>query len=280
MSALKNAAETVEAVLSIGKKKTELDFGRHVVLAILAGVYIGFGAALALRVAGDMNPAWGNILNFTFGMLFPIGLLMVLIAGASLFTGDVMYLLTSYAGGRVRGAGVLKVLALSYLGNFLGSLFLAWLIFKSGAMMAPKGDGTYPLAAYAVNLANGKTALPFFTAFVRGVICNWLVCLAIFMSLAAQDGVSKTILMWPPIMAFVTLGMEHSVANMFFIPLGLFLGSFQAVAESGVKLSATWGTFLIDNLVPVTLGNIVGGAFFVGLAYLYAASRPKTVPES
>ncbi|MDR2406000.1 MAG: formate/nitrite transporter family protein [Deltaproteobacteria bacterium] len=273
----RNSSEIIQSVINIGTAKSQQSFRAHFILALLAGIYIGFGAVLSIRVTGNLNPEMGNLIKLLFGLLFPVGLLMVLMAGASLFTGDVMYMSASYTeGGRASACG--RYLTISYLGNFLGSIFLAFLIYLSKVLLDKGADGTLPLAATAVNLANGKCALPFLTAFVRGIVCNWLVCLAIFMSLSSDDGVSKAILMWPPITAFVALGMEHSVANMFFIPLGLFLGSSQEVIESGITLSASWGSFLIKNLIPVTLGNIVGGAFFVALPYLW--TRPKKVEKS
>jgi formate/nitrite transporter len=269
----RNSGEIIQSVIAIGVGKSQQRFKSHFILAILAGIYIAFGAALSIRVTGNLNPEMGNLIKLIFGLLFPVGLLMVLMAGASLFTGDVMYMTGSYSDGGVGGSAFWRYLTISYLGNFLGSIFLAFLVFQSKVLLDKAADGTLPLAATAINLANAKCALPFVTAFVRGILCNWLVCLAIFMSLSSDDGVSKAILMWPPITAFVALGMEHSVANMFFIPLGIFLGSSPEALLSGLSLSATWGTFLVKNLIPVTLGNMVGGALFVALPYLWV--RPK-----
>jgi formate/nitrite transporter len=271
----KNTGEIVESVLSIGLSKSKQKLSTHIILAIFAGIYIGFGAVLSIRVTGNLNPEWGNIIKLIFGLSFPVGLLMVLMAGASLFTGDVMYMTASYAEADASGITFLRYLSISFIGNFIGSVFLAILICQSKVLLDRTLDGSMPLAATAINLANAKCALPFFTAFVRGILCNWLVCLAIFMSLSSEDGVSKAVLMWPPITAFVALGMEHSVANMFFIPLGLFLGQSEEVVASGLVLSATWRTFLLNNLFPVTLGNIVGGALFVALPYLKVRVKAK-----
>ncbi|MDR2404888.1 MAG: formate/nitrite transporter family protein [Deltaproteobacteria bacterium] len=272
---MKNTAQTTQSLSQIALDKASYPLASHMILAFLAGVYIAFGAALAIKVTGNLSPDLGNLTKLIFGALFPVGLLMVLMAGASLFTGDVMYM----------GAGLIKrevgirrctsFLILSYVGNFVGSVFLAWLIFESGVLM-DKSGGSYPLAQSAVGIANLKCSLPFLEAFLRGILCNWLVCLAIFMSLTSETAVSKAVLMWPPITAFVALGMEHSVANMFFIPLGLFMGNSPEVIESGVTLTATCKTFLVDNLIPVTLGNIVGGIIFVSLPYvLVSKSNPQ-----
>ncbi|MDR2340236.1 MAG: formate/nitrite transporter family protein [Deltaproteobacteria bacterium] len=275
MGRIRNTAETVGLMLAIGKAKARLPLGPHLLQSALAGAYIGFGAVLALKVTGNLDPSLGNLTKLLFGLVFPIGLLMVLIAGASLFTGDVMYLSCSWAERDATGATWLRFLSVSFLGNFLGSVLLAWLACRSGALLDPGPGGTLPLAEAAVRLANAKTGLPFGVAFVRGVLCNWLVCLAIYMSLTADSGISKAVLMWPPITAFVALGMEHSVANMCFVPLGIFLGNYPEFSGGAVGPTATWGAFLARNLVPVTLGNIVGGALFVGLPYLWLCKGKK-----
>jgi formate/nitrite transporter len=275
MGKYKSSAEITAAVQDIGVGKGYLSLKKQTISSALAGIYIGFGAALALKVTGNLPPDWGNIIKLLFGLTFPIGLLMVITAGASLFTGDVMYLTGALASKKVSLKTWLRYLTVSYLGNFLGSLFLVLLIFQSKIMLDPGPAGTLPLAEAAINLANAKCSLPFLTAFLRGILCNWLVCLAIFMSLGASSGVSKAFLMWPPITAFVVLGMEHSVANMFFIPLGIFLGNSPPVISAGIQINATPATFLLNNLIPVTLGNILGGSLFMILPYLFINSPEK-----
>ncbi|MDR2461584.1 MAG: formate/nitrite transporter family protein [Deltaproteobacteria bacterium] len=273
---MKTPAETIDTVLSIGMGKARQKFSSHIILSVLAGIYIGFGAVLALKVTGNLNPAWGNIIKLLFGLTFPVGLLMVLIAGASLFTGDVMYMTSSCAVKDTNLRTWFSYLTISYIGNLIGSIFLAFLVFQSKVLFDTGPDGSLPIISNAVSLANSKTSLTFLTAFLRGILCNWLVCLAIFMSLFAQDCVSKAVLMWPPITTFVVLGMEHSVANMCFIPLGIFLGKSSEVIGVGIQLTATWKTFFVNNLIPVTLGNIVGGALFVALPYLSVNWRKRT----
>jgi formate/nitrite transporter len=169
------------------------------------------------------------------------------------------------------GVGINKffrILILAWIGNLIGSIVVAWLGNYTG-LMADKATATY-----AVTVANGKCILPFGVAFVRGIFCNWLVCLAIYMALSAPDGVSKAVLLWPPITAFVALGFEHSVANMTFIPLGIFIGNTASYAGT-VPLTATWSGFFFTNLIPVTLGNFIGGAIFVGMAYYIANGIKK-----
>ncbi|MDR2437000.1 MAG: formate/nitrite transporter family protein [Endomicrobium sp.] len=266
---MRNLDQTVESLISVSWAKAHYRPLTHALLAVLAGIYIGFGAALAIRVTGNLSPELGNLTKLLFGLLFPVGLLLVLMAGASLFTGDVMFVSALYFKKEIGAIKLIKFLAFSYVGNFIGSVFLAFMIVYSGVFQ--EGSG-HPIAISAINIANAKTALPFSEAFLRGILCNWLVCLAIYMSLTSDDAISKIFLMWPPITAFVALGMEHSVANMFFIPLGILLGNTPEISLGAVKLSANVKTFLVDNLIPVTLGNIVGAVFFVTLPYLLASN--------
>jgi formate/nitrite transporter len=273
MNVTKSAAEVVESVINIGTGKTKISFINCVLLGILAGAYIGFGSVLAVRASGALSPEiWGSLIKVIFAVVFPTGLLLVLVAGADLFTGDCMYMPASLMNKKIGLGGFLKVLIVAYLANLLGGLLISWITVKTGVLMEASGDKR-PWAAFAVNLANGKCGLSFGAAFWRGVMCNWLVCLAIFLSLSATDGVSKAILIWPPISAFVALGMEHSVANMTFIPMGILTGATQAYIDSGgPALTATWNKFFITNLIPVTLGNFVGGCVFVTMFYYKIAN--------
>ncbi|MDR1110586.1 MAG: formate/nitrite transporter family protein [Deltaproteobacteria bacterium] len=276
MSAVKTSAETMEAVCNVGLAKSKMTLLSNLILAFMAGAYIGFGSLLALRIAGGMPlETWGSLQRLVFGGVFPCGLLLVLVAGADLFTGDCMFMPSGVA---KHGVGINKffrILILAWIGNLIGSIVVAWLGNYTGLMADAK------TAAYAVGVANGKTVLPFGVAFVRGIFCNWLVCLAIYMALSAPDGVSKTIMLWPPITAFVALGFEHSVANMTFIPLGIFIGNTAGyanlVAGGAAPLTATWGGFFITNLIPVTLGNFIGGSIFVGMAYYLGNGIKKAV---
>jgi formate/nitrite transporter len=269
MNVVKTSAQTMDLVCSIGLAKSKMPLFSNLVLAFFAGAYIGFGSLFALRVAGGM-PAetWGSIQRLVFGGVFPCGLLLVLLAGADLFTGDCMFLPGGMLKHKVGIDKFFRILVLAWIGNLVGSIFVMYLAHLSGLM---SDQGT---AKYAVSVANGKVQLSFGVAFVRGILCNWLVCLAIYLSLTSSDGVSKAVLLWPPITAFVALGFEHSVANMSFIPLGIFIGNSdsyaQLVLNGAAPLVASWSGFFINNLIPVTLGNFVGGAFFVGILYWFA----------
>jgi formate/nitrite transporter len=262
-------------VCAIGANKPKMPLLNNLIMAFFAGAYIGFGSLLAIKVAGNIPVAqWGNIVRLIFGGVFPVGLMLVLVAGADLFTGNCMYLPSAVLHGKCNVGGLLRSWIVSYAGNLVGSICVAFFLgLLGGALFDAAADGGRPLAAYAVNLANAKCALPFDVAFFRGIGCNWLVCLAIFVSLTAGDAVSKIAALWPPITAFVALGFEHSVANMTFIPLGIFIGQSDVYLNNAVALpalTATWYDFFVTNLIPVTLGNIVGGGIFVAMLYYKA----------
>lgn len=274
MSLIKTPAECMTTVCAIGGGKPKMSLINNLIMAFLAGCYIGFGSLLAIKTTGNLPvEIWGNFIRLAFGMVFPVGLLLVLVAGADLFTGNCMYLPSAVINKKTDCMGLTRSWVLSFLGNLIGSVFMAFVLgLLSGTFFTDAVNGAYPLAASAVSLANMKCNLPWDVAFVRAIGCNWLVCLAIYISLAAPDGVSKVALIWPPITAFVVLGFEHSVANMTFIPLGIFLGQSETYlsSASAVTLTASWSGFFIKNLIPVTLGNIVGGMIFVSMLYYKA----------
>jgi len=286
MSVIKSSAECMLSVCTIGSGKPKQNLTSGIILAFLAGAYIGLGSLLAIKVAGNMPvDIWGNIIRLVFAGVFPVGLLMVIVAGADLFTGNCMYLPAAVIHKKCGWGGLAKSWIISYAGNLVGSIFVAFFLgLLTGIFFDKAADGSLPLAAYAVNLANGKCNLSFDVAFLRAVGCNWLVCLAIYMSLSASDAISKVAVIWPPITAFVAIGFEHSVANMTFIPLGMFLGNSEvylaAVAKGlapALSANTTWYGLFVTNLIPVTLGNILGGMVFVSMLY-YRANNTK--PET
>lgn len=249
-------------------------------LTFLAGAYIALGGFLAVR-AGAFFPSdlWGNAGKLAFASVFPLGLMLVVVCGADLFTGNCMLLASACSCRRISLVQGVWCGAVSWCGNFVGALFVAWfmayatgLIFDTAVVGQAK---TMPYAESVVNLANAKCHLGFAEAFWRGVGCNWLVCLAVYAALAAEDVMGKIVALWFPTMAFVALGMEHCIANMFFIPLGIWTGTderYLAYVGSGKSpaLTASWDAFFAGNLLPVTLGNIVGGAVLVSGVYLMA----------
>jgi formate/nitrite transporter len=264
-------AETVAQKIGVGK--TTSPWLSVLVLGILAGAYIGFGGMLATTVSFDMAGYLGvGFTKFMSGAVFSLGLMLVIIAGAELFTGNNL-MISSAIAREITFGRMLQRWGLVYAANFIGSILIALLFVFSGLWRLSDGA----LGAAAVKIAYGKVNLPFIQALLRGIGCNWLVCLAVWMALAARQTVGKIFAIFFPIMGFVALGFEHSVANMYFIPTGIFLRTFGGVgAPAGVPHgSLSWLTFLWKNLLPVTIGNIIGGAVFVGMSYWSAYLRPS-----
>jgi len=252
-------AETARTIAENGRRVMKQPHAKTFVLSLLAGFYIAFGAELATVVTADAAEHVGQgIARLLGGSVFSVGLMLVVVCGAELFTGN--SLLTKAALQRaIPWHKLAENWTIVIVGNLLGSLFFAWLMYRSGLWRSGS------IGLHAVNLAAAKTGLPFDVALIRGILCNWLVCLAVFMAVSARDIPGKLLACYVPIMAFVASGFEHSVANMYFIPTGLLLK-----AELGVQAEAlTWSGFVFRNLVPVTLGNIIGGVVFVAGAYWF-----------
>lgn len=261
-------AEFLELYTGIGEKKAGASVLKLLTMAVLAGFTIGVGGAVtAAATFAVENASAAKIIS---GVLFPMGLAMVLMTGAELFTGNCLMLI-SLLERRIRLRGLLRNFALVYLGNFLGSVLLAWAIrVFSGPQMA---DG---LVVKIVSTAAAKCALPFGRAVGLGVLCNVLVCIAIMMALCAKDAIGRMAGAFVPICCFVICGFEHCVANMYFIPAGLLAltlpKSGQIVAGAGLDVSAlTWGNFFLHNLLPVSIGNLLGGCGFALM--IWAAHR-------
>ena len=240
--------------------KEKLPINKLVVLSFLAGVYISFGGLLSIIIGGGVptiaseNP---GIAKFLFGAAFPLGLMLVVLAGAELFTGNNAYFMPAVLSGKQRWVAPFKNWSIVYFGNFAGALFIAYFFVHLTGMV-----GNDPWSTTVSNLAIAKTSNPFHVTFIKGIGANWLVCLAMWLGMSAKQTSGKILGMWWPVMAFVAFGFEHSIANMFFIPLAIFEGT-----------NITWLSFVTDNLIPATLGNIVGGSFFVGTLYWYIYSK-------
>lgn len=255
-------AQTAELLAESGTRVLTQSLSRTVVLSLLAGFYIAFGAQLATVVTQDAAAYVGvGISKFIGGSVFSLGLMLVVICGAELFTGNTLLTKASLHG-RIPWAKVWSNWTVVILGNLVGSLFFAWLMYESRLWQGS------PVADHAISIAAAKTDLPFTVALVRGILCNWLVCLAVFMAASARDVTGKILACYVPIMAFVASGFEHSVANMYFIPTGLFLGKELGREVAGLDLAGFLG-----NLIPVTLGNIIGGVIFVAFAYWFIHLR-------
>jgi len=263
----KNPASIADSLTrTVCVAKTQASALRLTILGIFAGVYIGFGAELMIMVTHDMASFLGvGMAKLIGGAVFSVGLMLVVIAGAELFTGNNLIFL-SVLDRQVTVRRLLRNWTIVYFANFVGSLLLVLLMYWRGLWKTSGGL----VGASALGIANSKVNLTFLQAFARGILCNWLVCLAVWMAVSASTVVGKVWAVFFPIMAFVASGFEHSVANMFFIPMGLVLkGQTAIVTAAGLadKLSHLTIGGMVMNLIPVTLGNIVGGAFFVATLY-------------
>ena len=264
-----NVASTLSQTLCV--QKTNASITKLLILGILAGVYIGFGAAIATLVSSDAAKYVGVGLGKMFtGAVFSVGLMLVVIAGAELFTGNNLMLMSALDK-RVPFSRVVVKWIVVYIANFIGSVFLAWIMFNTDLWQG----ADFATGITAIKIANAKLNLTWAQSFYRGIACNWLVCLAVWMALASQNIVGRIFAILFPIMTFVALGFEHCIANMYFIPLGIMLKvSGAAVAYGGDLSNLNWGGFL-KNVIPVTLGNLMGGAIFVGFLYWLVYVRPE-----
>ncbi len=253
-----------------GADKTKDTGARLFVLGILAGVYIGFASHLA-TVVGTGHFDWIGLQKFFVGAVFSLGLMLVIIPGSELWTGNVM-MTAALLHKRISLGAVLRSWFWVYLGNLVGSVFLAWMIVSQTGLL----DGVF--GATALHIASAKVSQEFATTghnsayFFRAIGCNWLVCLAVLLAMAAKDIAGKILGVFFPIMAFVAAGFEHVVANMYFIPAGIFAKALPgARAAAGLDATLldqlTWWTMIQNNLVVVTLGNLLGGGFFVAAVY-------------
>jgi formate transporter len=266
----KNIAETVAQ--TVGVAKATSPWLTVLVLGILAGAYIGFGGLLSTTVTFDAAAKLGTgLTKLVSGAVFSVGLMLVVIAGAELFTGNNL-MVSSVMSKEITFGTMMKRWGLVFFANFIGSLLITLLFFYSGLWKT--GDGA--LGAAAVKIAYNKVNLTFSEASWRGIGCNWLVCLAVWMALAARQTIGKIFAIFFPITAFVALGFEHCIANMYFIPTGImFAQRLSLPAISGMDLSSlNWVNLLWKNLLPVTIGNIIGGTVFVGMGYWGAYLRP------
>lgn len=268
-------AEITDYTIRMAQDKTVGSFQKLLVLGIMAGAFIAFAAEGSNMAAFNLfadSSAYG-LGKVLAGSIFGTGLMLVILAGGELFTGNTL-ILAAVCDGKVTVRMMLRNWAIVYIGNFLGSLLIAYMmvnsgLFSSGADML--GAVTLKIAAYKVNLDASK-------AFYLGIMCNWLVCLAVWISYGAESMTGKIFAIFFPIWLFITSGFEHSVANMYYIPAGIMIKTNASYAQLAhlsrdVIDSLTWSSFFVNNLIPVTLGNIVGGGIFVGMAYWYTYKK-------
>jgi len=270
-------AAVAEKAETVGVTKGKLDTLTTILLGILAGVFIGLGAMFATLVTTDTGLGFG-LNKLLGGVVFCLGLILVVVAGSELFTGNCLIVM-SWISGRTSIARLLRNWGLVYFANLAGALSLVGLMFYTYQWTF---DG-YKVGANALLIANAKVNLSFGSALARGILCNALVCLAIWLCYSARTVVDKIISILFPITAFVASGFEHSIANMYFIPMGILLQGQPAVLEAA-KVSAsnitnlTWMGF-VNNMVPVTIGNIIGGAILIGAVYWLAYLRRERTAE-
>ncbi len=260
------AQQTVEN----GYKKANTRVSRLFVLGILAGAFIAFASEGSN--AAIYNIPWAGVGKALAGAIFTTGLMMVIVAGSELFTGNTL-MVAALAQKRITVGAMLKNWITVYAGNFAGAILIAWLIFMSGQLDFTNGL----LGGFTIKTAAYKVSLSFSKAFVMGILCNWLVCLAVWMAYGSKDMAGRLLAIFFPIWLFITSGFEHCVANMYYIPAGILAKSNPEWVKQAISLGATpgkidhlnWTSFFTHNLLPVTLGNIVGGAVFTGMAYWF-----------
>ncbi len=259
-------ADMICRAVTFGINKAKLPVGRMVFLSMLAGMYIGFGCLLSTVIttgAGGILPY--GVTRVLGGLIFCLGLILVVVGGAELFTGNSLMVI-AWIDGKISMVSMLRNWLFVYVGNFLGAVILAGLVFLSREYRFGQGE----VGKTILNLALVKVNYPFVQALALGILCNILVCLAVWMTYGGSSIADKIAAIIFPITAFVAAGFEHSVANMYALPLGWMIRAFDPAYATSTALNLsqlTWQRILVNNLLPVTLGNIIGGAFFVGAIY-------------
>ena len=264
-------ADMARKAESIGVKKAEMPALKLLALAILAGAFIAIGSIFATTIATGSSELPYGVTRLLMGLVFSLGLILVIVGGAELFTGNILIVI-AWANKKVSTRALLRNWGIVYLGNFIGAVLTALIMFLGKQYTFASGA----VGTTAVSIAISKTHLGFIQAIALGTLCNGLVCLAVWLTYSARSTTDKIMAILFPIAAFVAAGFEHSVANMYFIPLGLFIKQFDPAFTASTNLAAadlTWGTFLLKNLLPVTIGNILGGAVLVALVYWFIFLR-------
>lgn len=254
--------ELVALAAAAGVGKARQNYVRMFLLACAAGALIGVGGMCSVTVGKGLPSADAGLQRFAFGAVFPVGLVLVVLTGAELITGNFAVLLCAFLARRIRLGEMLAAWVVVYAGNLAGALGLAYFL-----AFLPNLYAADPHLSGVQALAEGKVAQGFGALVLSGVGCNWLVCLAVLTAMGARDAASKVLVVWFPIQTFVTVGFEHSVANMALVPIGILYGA-----------DVTFGEFVVRNLVPVTLGNMIGAWLLVALVLWYAYGIDRTAP--
>ena len=260
----------------IGGAKARRDGWALLTLGVLAGAFIAFGAIFMITtIAGAGNMPFGMV-RLIGGTVFSLGLILVVIGGAELFTGNNLMVM-AWGGHVITLRQLLRAWTIVYVGNFIGAAGTAGLAFLSGW----PGLGQAAVGKTALVIAAGKAGIPFFEALVLGILCNVLVCLAVWLTYSARTVVGKVVVIVPPIAAFVAAGFEHSIANMFFFPVALLIkwwapaGFWQAAGGSAADFDGLTVLAMVTNLIPVTIGNMIGGGLLVGAVYWFVYLRDR-----
>ena len=258
-----------------GVRRASMDLLTIFVLSVMAGAFISFGAVFATTVSAGTGELPYGVARLLTGAVFSVGLIMVVVAGAELFTGNTLIVM-AWASGKVKTRSLLLNWLIAFTGNCIGAVATAGLMFYTTQYTF--GAGAVGLAA--LTTANSKAALAFVPALTLGIMCNALVCLAVWMCFSARTTVDRVVTIVPPIAAFVAAGFEHSIANAYFIPMGLFIKAgagdtfWNSIGKTPADFpSLTWTNFLLGNLIPVTAGNIIGGSLLVGAVYWFVYLR-------
>ena len=268
--------QIADKIDKIALVKAKLSIAQTFALGVLAGLYIGIGAQFATLVISDSTLHFG-ITSIIAGVVFSLGLMLVVVGGAELFTGNCLIIM-GYVSKRVTTAEVANNWAVSLSGNFVGSLLMVFLMYNTHQWEL----FNHMVGAKALLIANTKVNLSFKFALARGVLCNAMVCLAVWLCFSGRSSADKILSILFPIGGFVASGFEHCVANMYFIPMGIFLSKQPEVVAAAEKMAGkhidlsllTWKGFFVNNLIPVTLGNIVGGVILVGIMFWFVYLRP------
>ena len=267
--------QIVEANIQAAVSKTKTPLGKLILLGIFAGMFIaGGGAASSVAMHNLPNVGVARLLG---GCIFPVGLMMIVLIGGELFTGNCLMIM-GCVHKKFSVLSMIKVLVIVYLANLIGAVIIAFLAYSSGQFNYTDGL----LAAYTIKVAVGKVNMSFSAALSSGILCNIFVCAAVLMAAAAKDVAGKVWAIFFPIMAFVVSGYEHCVANMYYIPAAIFALNNESYMEKAISeygytaeqlTAVNWTNFLIKSAIPVTIGNILGGMIFVGLILYFIHAK-------
>ncbi|MEG2015696.1 MAG: formate/nitrite transporter family protein [Oscillospiraceae bacterium] len=270
--------QIAEACLTVAKNKASMSIGKLIALGFFAGVFIALAGSGSIVASGAIaNPSLAKLLS---AVIFPVGLVMVIIAGAELFTGNNL-MIVGILSKQITFAKMLRNWVVVYIANFVGSIFVAWAVNFGGQLSIASNA----IAVATIKSGAYKCSLDFLPAMVLGILCNTLVCVGVWMSFGAKTVSGKIIASFLPIMLFVVSGYEHCIANMYTIPSAIIANANPVYAQAAISAGIdtqllTWSNFFINNLIPVTLGNIIGGSLLVGVLYWLAYLKPAKPNEA